>query len=115
MARNCRLTASPSAFPRRSTPGSRWTIPSISPAGRRPTSTARAGSPPSPTNTAARASGRAADPEQGRSLQMNDVTMDDTAQAADTTLPGPLDGVRVVDWTIWQQGPVAGAMLGDLG
>ncbi|MCW1430719.1 CaiB/BaiF CoA transferase family protein [Novosphingobium sp. JCM 18896] len=28
---------------------------------------------------------------------------------------GPLDGIRVVDWTIWQQGPVAGAMLGDLG
>ena len=30
-------------------------------------------------------------------------------------MPGPLDGVRVVDWTIWQQGPVATAMLGDLG
>lgn len=28
---------------------------------------------------------------------------------------GPLSGMRVVDWTIWQQGPVAGAMLGDLG
>ncbi len=28
---------------------------------------------------------------------------------------GPLDGIRVIDWTIWQQGPVAGAMLGDLG
>ena len=28
---------------------------------------------------------------------------------------GPLDGIRVVDWTIWQQGPVAGAMMGDLG
>lgn len=28
---------------------------------------------------------------------------------------GPLAGVRVVDWTIWQHGPVAGAMLGDLG
>ena len=30
-------------------------------------------------------------------------------------MPGPLDGVRVVDWTIWRQGPVATAMLGDLG
>ncbi len=30
-------------------------------------------------------------------------------------MSGPLDGVRVVDWTIWQQGPVAAAMLGDLG
>jgi crotonobetainyl-CoA:carnitine CoA-transferase CaiB-like acyl-CoA transferase len=30
-------------------------------------------------------------------------------------MPAPLDGVRVIDWTIWQQGPVASAMLGDLG
>jgi crotonobetainyl-CoA:carnitine CoA-transferase CaiB-like acyl-CoA transferase len=40
--------------------------------------------------------------------------------AADTLNPpsdeqGPLSGVRVIDWTVWQQGPVAGAMLGDLG
>src|SRR5499426_4423255 len=27
----------------------------------------------------------------------------------------PLDGIRVIDWTIWQQGPVCSAMLGDLG
>ncbi len=27
----------------------------------------------------------------------------------------PLDGVRIIDWTIWQQGPVATMMLGDLG
>ncbi len=27
----------------------------------------------------------------------------------------PLEGLRVVDWTIWQQGPVASVMLGDLG
>ena len=33
----------------------------------------------------------------------------------DSALLGPLDGIRIVDWTIWQQGPVAGAMLGDLG
>jgi len=30
-------------------------------------------------------------------------------------MPMPLEGLRVVDWTIWQQGPVASAMLGDLG
>ena len=30
-------------------------------------------------------------------------------------MPMPLDGVRVIDWTIWQQGPVCSAMLGDLG
>lgn len=27
----------------------------------------------------------------------------------------PLDGLRVIDWTIWQQGPVASTMLADLG
>jgi crotonobetainyl-CoA:carnitine CoA-transferase CaiB-like acyl-CoA transferase len=27
----------------------------------------------------------------------------------------PLDGIRVIDWTIWQQGPVCGALLADLG
>ena len=27
----------------------------------------------------------------------------------------PLDGVRVIDWTVMQQGPVASVMLGDLG
>ena len=33
----------------------------------------------------------------------------------DSARQGPLDGIRIVDWTIWQQGPVAGAMMGDLG
>ena len=28
---------------------------------------------------------------------------------------GPLDGIRIIDWTHWQQGPVATVMLGDLG
>jgi crotonobetainyl-CoA:carnitine CoA-transferase CaiB-like acyl-CoA transferase len=27
----------------------------------------------------------------------------------------PLDGIRVIDWSIWQQGPVCSSMLGDLG
>jgi crotonobetainyl-CoA:carnitine CoA-transferase CaiB-like acyl-CoA transferase len=27
----------------------------------------------------------------------------------------PLEGIRVVDWTIWQQGPICSVMLGDLG
>jgi crotonobetainyl-CoA:carnitine CoA-transferase CaiB-like acyl-CoA transferase len=27
----------------------------------------------------------------------------------------PLEGILVIDWTIWQQGPVASVMLGDLG
>ena len=30
-------------------------------------------------------------------------------------MPMPLDGMRVIDWTIWQQGPVCSTMLGDLG
>ena len=30
-------------------------------------------------------------------------------------MPTPLEGIRVIDWTIWQQGPVASVMLGDLG
>ncbi len=30
-------------------------------------------------------------------------------------MPMPLQGIRVIDWTIWQQGPVCSAMLGDLG
>ena len=30
-------------------------------------------------------------------------------------MPMPLDGIRVIDWTIWQQGPIASTMLGDLG
>lgn len=30
-------------------------------------------------------------------------------------MPMPLEGYRVIDWTIWQQGPVCSAMLGDLG
>jgi len=30
-------------------------------------------------------------------------------------MPMPLEGIRVVDWTIWQQGPVCSAMLAELG
>ncbi|MAI27325.1 MAG: CaiB/BaiF CoA transferase family protein [Myxococcota bacterium] len=30
-------------------------------------------------------------------------------------MPLPLEGIRVLDWTIWQQGSACGAMLGDMG
>jgi len=30
-------------------------------------------------------------------------------------MPMPLEAIRVIDWTIFQQGPIAGVMLADLG
>ena len=30
-------------------------------------------------------------------------------------MDAPLEGIRVIDWTIWQQGPVATTMLADMG
>lgn len=30
-------------------------------------------------------------------------------------MPLPLEGILVLDWTIWQQGPVCSSMLGDMG
>ena len=30
-------------------------------------------------------------------------------------IDGPLTGIKVLEWSLWQQAPVAGVMLGDLG
>ena len=34
---------------------------------------------------------------------------------SDNGANGPLKGVKVLDWTMWQFGPVASSMLGDMG
>src|ERR1700686_4754371 len=33
----------------------------------------------------------------------------------EAAMDAPLKGIRVIDWTIWQQGPVATTMLADMG
>ena len=33
----------------------------------------------------------------------------------DSEATGPLKGIRVLDWTMWQFGPMAGVMMGDMG
>ena len=30
-------------------------------------------------------------------------------------MPGPLEGIRVIEWAGWQQGSVVGMMLGEMG
>ena len=32
-----------------------------------------------------------------------------------TEINGPLTGIKVLDWTIWQFGPVSTSMMGDMG
>lgn len=42
--------------------------------------------------------------------------MTDESNGAQTNgAKGPLDGIRVIDWTMWQFGPVSAMMLADLG
>ena len=38
-----------------------------------------------------------------------------TSRPEEFAMPRPLEGIRVIDWTIWQQGPVSSMMLADLG
>ncbi|MFT3965373.1 MAG: CoA transferase [Sphingobium sp.] len=58
----------------------------------------------------------------GKGCQVEDLVksahpseIDEIKPKPDKAPRGPLDGIRIVDWTVWQQGPVASAMLGDLG
>ena len=41
---------------------------------------------------------------------------DSNTKSTENKMPrGPLSGIKVIDWTLWQFGPVAAMMLGDLG
>lgn len=41
---------------------------------------------------------------------------DSNTKSTENKMPrGPLTGIKVIDWTLWQFGPVAAMMLGDLG
>jgi crotonobetainyl-CoA:carnitine CoA-transferase CaiB-like acyl-CoA transferase len=38
-----------------------------------------------------------------------------TASSSTSDINGPLTGIKVLDWTIWQFGPVSTSMMGDMG
>ena len=38
-----------------------------------------------------------------------------TAPSSTSDINGPLTGIKVLDWTIWQFGPVSTSMMGDMG
>ena len=95
-------------------PGSRLTIVTVWPAAR---SASHAGFPTSPVPpvTSTRMV-RAPSMEAPRTQAVAHVLA--LARSPCATRAGmtmPLEGIRVIDWTIWQQGPVASVMLGDLG
>ena len=43
------------------------------------------------------------------------VVSSDNPEQNEADKRGPLDGIKVLDWTMWQFGPVSTMMLGDLG
>lgn len=47
--------------------------------------------------------------------QYNGLVEGREAVLATNGLSGPLKGIRVLDWTMWQLGPVTASMMGDMG
>ena len=48
-------------------------------------------------------------------IQSEEVITGGKMESREREMKGPLDGLRVIDWTMWQFGPVSTMMLADMG
>ena len=48
-------------------------------------------------------------------IQSKEVLTGGKMESREREMKGPLDGLRVIDWTMWQFGPVSTMMLADMG